>query len=118
MRHQSLGWLVPVFYEAFSCIRDSSKKDYSKDKEVGRDSNTRSPLEMVCSKHIVWIRKRIYQKVYPFSNRRDVIRTRDLCVPNAALYQAEPRAVVDLNIKIIMKKSVIVKKKTRTDENL
>ena len=27
------------------------------------------------------------------SNRRDVIRTRDLCVPNAALYQAEPRAV-------------------------
>ena len=27
-------------------------------------------------------------------NRRDVIRTRDLCVPNAALYQAEPRAEI------------------------
>ena len=24
-------------------------------------------------------------------NRGDVIRTRDLCVPNAALYQTEPR---------------------------
>ena len=24
-------------------------------------------------------------------SRGDVIRTRDLCVPNAALYQAEPR---------------------------
>ena len=29
-----------------------------------------------------------------FHNRRDVIRTRDLCVPNAALYQAEPRAAL------------------------
>ena len=108
---------MPVFYEAFSCIRDSSKKDYSKDKEVGRDSNTRSPLEMVCSSYVSNENK-VHPKGCTLFYRRDVIRTRDLCVPNAALYQAEPRAVVDLNIKIIMKKSVIVKKKTRTDENL
>ena len=28
-------------------------------------------------------------------NRGDVIRTRDLCVPNAALYQTEPRLDLD-----------------------
>ena len=27
-------------------------------------------------------------------SRSDVIRTRDLCVPNAALYQTEPRFVI------------------------
>ena len=47
-----------------------------------------------------------------FFSRRDVIRTRDLCVPNAALYQAEPRAENELNIKIINKKTLIVKEKT------
>ena len=31
-----------------------------------------------------------------FSSRRDRIRTCDLCVPNAALYQAEPRADIKL----------------------
>ena len=36
----------------------------------------------------------IHKCVYPFFNRRDRIRTCDLCVPNAALYQAEPHAVI------------------------
>ena len=31
------------------------------------------------------------QAIFSFYNRGDVIRTRDLCVPNAALYQTEPR---------------------------
>ena len=43
-------------------------------------------------------------------SRRDKIRTCDLCVPNAALYQTEPRD--DVNIKIIYKKWLIVKQKT------
>ena len=34
----------------------------------------------------------------PFFRRRDKIRTCDLCVPNAALYQTEPRAVIISNI--------------------
>ena len=32
-------------------------------------------------------------------NRSDVIRTRDLCVPNAALYQAEPHSVISFWVK-------------------
>ena len=32
------------------------------------------------------------------SSRGDVIRTHDLCVPNAALYQAEPRPDINLYI--------------------
>ena len=43
--------------------------------------------------------------------RRDVIRTRDLCVPNAALYQAEPRAVL-VTYRIINKKWGNVKEKS------
>ena len=39
-------------------------------------------------------KNRISRMGYPVFNRRNVIRTRDLCVPNAALYQAEPCAVL------------------------
>ena len=44
--------------------------------------------------------------------RRDVIRTRDLCVPNAALYQAEPRAAL-VTYRIINKKCVNVKENSQ-----
>ena len=52
-------------------------------------------------------------------NRGDKIRTCDLCVPNAALYQTEPRDDVNINcvnIKIINKNPLIVKQKTNMIE--
>ena len=52
-------------------------------------------------------------------SRRDKIRTCDLCVPNAALYQTEPRDDVNINcvnIKIINKNPLIVKQKTNMIE--
>ena len=52
--------------------------------------------------------------------RRDKIRTCDLCVPNAALYQTEPRDdfanANRVNIKIINKNPLIVKQKTNMIE--
>ena len=53
-------------------------------------------------------------------SRRDKIRTCDLCVPNAALYQTEPRDdfvnTNRINIKIINKNPLIVKQKTNMIE--
>ena len=53
-------------------------------------------------------------------SRRDKIRTCDLCVPNAALYQTEPRDdfvnTNRVNIKIINKNPLIVKRKTNMIE--
>ena len=44
-----------------------------------------------------WARKKhrkLYVSYASAESRSDVIRTRDLCVPNAALYQTEPRFVI------------------------
>ena len=57
--------------------------------------------------------------IRPWS-RGDKIRTCDLCVPNAALYQTEPRDdfvnANRVNIKIINKNPLIVKQKTNMIE--
>ena len=44
-------------------------------------------------------------------NRGDVIRTRDLCVPNAALYQTEPRLDVVLCISELINNTTGFQKK-------
>ena len=70
-----------------------------------------------------WARKK-HRKLYvsdaSAESRSDVIRTRDPCVPNAALYQTEPRDdfvnTNRVNIKIINKNPLIVKQKTNMIE--
>ena len=49
-------------------------------------------------------------------NRSDVIRTRDLCVPNAALYQTEPRFDMCSTNDIIYKKESNVNKKIKKNQ--
>ena len=46
------------------------------------------------------------------TNRGDVIRTRDLHVPNVALYQAEPRLLTIGNGNLITYKSQIILRKS------
>ena len=65
-------------------------------------------------------KKALVQIEQELSGRGDKIRTCDLCVPNAALYQTEPRDdfvnANRVNIKIINKNPLIVKQKTNMIE--
>ena len=64
--------------------------------------------------------KRLEESSLFILSRGDKIRTCDLCVPNAALYQTEPRDdfvnTNRINIKIINKNPLIVKQKTNMIE--
>ena len=75
--------------------------------------STHSNRLVMLLRHLIpWIRKlrnkKKHRKPYDLRcffesilNRSDPIRTGDLCVPNAALYQAEPRFVLYVNERIL-----------------
>ena len=69
-------------------------------------SNYRILIKISCQKTSAWLKvlriiitqkrvKILLKEFWLSQSRSDVIRTRDLCVPNAALYQAEPHFDLD-----------------------